>query len=263
MADGGFYVTLPSNSSSNVYPNNRSSDYRTKLTRTLDLRGDWEVALVEIQYPRTWWSFSEEDAMFIVTDTATGSFKNVKMTVGQYPSIAKLVVELNSVLASEKTIIHYDVVKNRIYMKSTEHGTAFTFRGGLAGMLGMRSGKAWGLPHRTTPRQTPYVNPRYYAPHPADCYAGFYTIYVYTDIVEYQSVGDSYVPLLRCVHIKGGINDMVTIAYDKGHYIPVTKTSVADIAIELKTDQNQNIPFSFGKVLCKLHFRPIKQQFRG
>ncbi len=49
------------------------------------------------------------------------------------------------------------------------------------------------------------------APHQADINAGFYTMYVYTDIIEYQSVGDSYVPLLRCVHIKRGDNDTVSV----------------------------------------------------
>lgn len=36
-----------------------------------------------------------------------------------------------------------------------------------------------------------------YAPHQCDINGGFYTMYVYTDIIQYQTVGDSYVPLLR------------------------------------------------------------------
>ena len=98
-----------------------------------------------------------------------------------------------------------------------------------------------------------------YAPHPADIYGGFYTLYVYTDIIEYQTVGDSFVPLLRCVHIAGDIHDVVTVRYDKPHYVSATKTHISDITIEVKTDQNQHVNFSYGKVVAKLHFRPVKQ----
>ena len=33
---------------------------------------------------------------------------------------------------------------------------------------------------------------------------GFDTIYVYTDVVESRIVGDSFVPLLRCLSVRGG-----------------------------------------------------------
>ena len=40
-------------------------------------------------------------------------------------------------------------------------------------------------------------------PQPADIRTGFKTIYVYTDIIKCQRVGDSFLPLLRCSHIDG------------------------------------------------------------
>nr|XP_029519526.1 ERC protein 2-like [Oncorhynchus nerka] len=49
---------------------------------------------------------------------------------------------------------------------------------------------------------------------------GFYNIFVYTDIISYQRVGDSCVPLLRTVHIDGKDGDIVTVTYDKPHYVP-------------------------------------------
>ena len=49
-----FYVTLPSNASMDIYPNNKIGQYVTKLKRPLNLLGEWEVALVEIMYPATW-----------------------------------------------------------------------------------------------------------------------------------------------------------------------------------------------------------------
>ena len=60
----------------------------------------------------------------------------------------------------------------------------------------------------------------------------FYTLYVYTDIIE-QVEGDYFVPLLRCLHISGVDKEIVTIRYDKVHYVQVPKTHISDIDIEL------------------------------
>ena len=86
-------------------------------------------------------------------------------------------------------------------------------------------------------------------------YGGFFTLFVYTDIIEHQVVGDHFVPLLRCVHISGEDKDVVTTNYNKVHYIRVSKSYISDI--EVKTDQNLSVPFKYGKVVAKRHFRPV------
>jgi len=48
-----FYVTLPSDSSPNFFPNNTIASFRTKLAIPIELEPDkWKVGLVEISYPR-------------------------------------------------------------------------------------------------------------------------------------------------------------------------------------------------------------------
>ena len=54
-----FYVTLPSNSSMEYFPDNKTSNFVTKLSRTLQLDGEWEVGLAEIDYPHTWYNIRE------------------------------------------------------------------------------------------------------------------------------------------------------------------------------------------------------------
>ena len=54
-----FYVTLPSNSSVEYFPDNKTSNFVTKLSRTLQLDGEWEVGLAEIDYPHTWYNIRE------------------------------------------------------------------------------------------------------------------------------------------------------------------------------------------------------------
>ena len=54
-----FYVTLPSNSSMQYFPDNKTSNFVTKLSRTPQLDGEWEVGLAEIVYPHTWYNIRE------------------------------------------------------------------------------------------------------------------------------------------------------------------------------------------------------------
>ena len=48
-----FYVTLPSNSSMVIHPENTVATFTTSLPRRMILKGDYEVALMEIHYPNT------------------------------------------------------------------------------------------------------------------------------------------------------------------------------------------------------------------
>ena len=48
-----FYLTLPSNSSMEYYPDNTTSHYFTKLPQDIHLTGDYEVGLSEILFSNT------------------------------------------------------------------------------------------------------------------------------------------------------------------------------------------------------------------
>ena len=49
-----FYLTLPSNASMDVFPDNKVGSYYIKFPQTIDLNGDWEVGLYSISYSNTW-----------------------------------------------------------------------------------------------------------------------------------------------------------------------------------------------------------------
>jgi hypothetical protein len=49
-----FYVTLPSNSSMQYFPNNKCTNYITKLKSSIQLDSPYEVALTEITIPFNW-----------------------------------------------------------------------------------------------------------------------------------------------------------------------------------------------------------------
>jgi hypothetical protein len=54
-----FYLTLPSNSSMEIFPNNKTTCYTTQLHKRLELDGVWEVGLVEFVMTNTVFNLSE------------------------------------------------------------------------------------------------------------------------------------------------------------------------------------------------------------
>ena len=48
MSGTHFYLTLPSNVSLDVFPDNKTSEYRVKLPQPVELDGNWEVGLYSI-----------------------------------------------------------------------------------------------------------------------------------------------------------------------------------------------------------------------
>ena len=54
-----FYVTFPSDSSMQYSHDNETSNFVTELSRTPQLDGEWEVGLVEIDCPHTWYNIRE------------------------------------------------------------------------------------------------------------------------------------------------------------------------------------------------------------
>ena len=51
------YVTLPGNVSNDLFKENKPSSFRTKLRIPLQLEGEWEAALIDIQCPHKWNNF--------------------------------------------------------------------------------------------------------------------------------------------------------------------------------------------------------------
>ena len=84
---------------------------------------------------------------------------------------------------------------------------------------------------------------------------GFDTIYVYTDVVESRIVGDSLVPLLRCILVRGGHGATVSDRFTNVHYVPLLRKAFGTIEVDIREDTGRRVPFEFGRVTVTLHFR--------
>ena len=63
-----FYLTLLSDSSLNMFPDNKQSEFTIRLDHPIHIEGErWEVALVEIAAPSEALNITEENNFFFLT----------------------------------------------------------------------------------------------------------------------------------------------------------------------------------------------------
>ena len=82
------------------------------------------------------------------------------------------------------------------------------------------------------------------------------TIYVYSDIGQYQLIGDTQAPLLGILPVEGSHKQQRFWSFAPAYYVPVNKSYITTIEIQLCTDIGDKIPFDTDScVVTRLHFR--------
>ena len=205
----GFYETLPSNASKELFKANTSSCYTVDLAKPIELTGEWMVGLCEFIYPRTWYNL-HGDASYVELNRTTkepqptiilkfgrgGYYSRPKELMDQLvPAVKKYDPSFDASFSNTTKCL--DVKGDRRYKIK-----AFP---PLAYMLGIKVNEWWTLSKRSTP-------------YPCDLNAGIYNLFLYMDIVQYQPVGDSHSPLLSVVNVKGDYGDVVSLRYNTIHY---------------------------------------------
>ena len=104
----------------------------------------------------------------------------------------------------------------------------------------------------------------FYGEFPADLCAGKHLIFIYTNIIEYQYVGDAKAPLLRVIDSKQRLKNGSVCELEPTHrivfsnldYKKLLSNTIQSISIELRTETGQLVPFSgTGKVILTLQFK--------
>ena len=102
MSGTHFYLTLPSNASLDVFPDNKTTEYRVKLPQPVELDGSWEVGLYSISYPNTWYTLRDinvDTHFYYVEGTGWPSVATVKY--GHYETMQDFVKNMNAALELE------------------------------------------------------------------------------------------------------------------------------------------------------------------
>ena len=197
-----FHVVLPSNSSFELYPENKLSDFRVQLAKPIDLSQPYEVALEEIAYPlqnyhfesfSTWIEIHHAEVKF---DQETGGVSSLTWTKpGKYqvrtPSIdggAALLQELNEKFRGLGWECKFENTHFKLVNKEITTLVALTFHPKLAYALGL------------VPEHLEYCtaeNGTRTSRLPAPILFQNRQMFVYANVVGHQIVGHTLAPLLR------------------------------------------------------------------
>jgi len=299
-------LTLPSNASITFSPDNKPANYTTTLPSPISLEGEWEVALIDIQYPHNWMNITKDIYLIILIETSNKDrgFRTTLSTVlfnykskyeeecielrkqlwgnkkvddndvvllyarlpkGYYANIGDLIATLNEEIQDSITgvaafssnreqtkevnlVYRYNQIERRVQLFQT-------------GMVGPPEIVCLDKQVKSILEQ---ANPK--LPDKAQILSRgklllntIPSIYIYSDIIKYQFVGDAKVPLLGVLPVQGVDGEQQYWSFNPPYYIPVAISTLSSVNIHLADDKGDEIPFfGDGKVVARLHFRRVR-----
>ena len=254
-----FYVTLPSNTKSSQ--DNKTNDFLIELSKPLNLDGVWEVGLAEISYPFSWntlgVSKKAQDRNMVFKKGAVARGFNIPP--GHYDSPQELVDMINQFLPwkSREFMFLYDKRTKRVILNIPEEIRLLYMGRELMYILG------FDFPKPNVPNGS-INSSAFRAPHALDITGGISHLWIYSDLVQPQIVGDQMADLLATVSIKGGgaaFGSMISERFERPHFVPSLTTCINSIKIRIKLHNGRLFPFQFGYVLLKLCFRKKVTRF--
>jgi hypothetical protein len=241
-----FYVTLPSNASPSVFPDNEAGHFFVKLPQTIDVSSHYEVGLVEIQMPNTFCMLRENEVWLQYHSVKEGVDVNIflfGLRQSHYQNIDLLINGIKKLLKKEVEDRKVEVITsdcNKGFKKVIVKVITPGIENAISDWL-----KTYTLvPGKVTENHTEEEEVK--------------TVFVYCDLVVARPVGDVMVPLLRTVPIVEKKPSSVFRIYDKPHYIPLTRFSFDTVEILLCNELGQTLPFISGTSVLTLHFRTRK-----
>lgn len=252
-----FYAFLPSNANPNIYPDNKTSNYRIQLAKRMELTGHWQAALVEAHYPNTIEQVTDGENMIKITHR-NGTEDVYYVRPGHYVKLDNFLFELHEALTPLETVPND---KGRSSVVELTEGSyilfhpfltvpdaTYTFSTRLAMQLGL-------LHSGPYPTQTELCGTN-----PIDLNLGVPPqLFIYLDKIDDQIVGHTRVPLLRTVptEINERYGSMSIYHFEQPLYFDLTTKCFDTLEINIRDHTRKLVPFSSGTSMLLVHFKPV------
>ena len=262
-------MTLPSNASMDTHPGNTMANFVTELFTPIRFEREFEVALVEITLPGVERLLLPIGSIELIKENGASvmipiSFKDVDGLGfdAVLANINRLLYnnskKLNFESSAGLVVTTYDD-KKYISIHALSSDGALCFYGDLA--------EFFGFPKSTDGNRVQLkansISEEIVERVPFSVRKFQHTMFVYTNIIEYQYVGDSFKQLLSTIFVQKQ-DDPQRIIYDTPHYVPLIRNQIDSIQITIKDSSDGLIKFESGveKVILKLHFRTRNGRFQ-
>lgn len=268
-----FYITLPSN----VHFENKLSDYTTYLPSPINLTDNYEVALTEICYTKSWFNLQGIPYLSLISDGGIFLRQYSDLQPGNYDSVEDLVELINDQIVkkfsrpndkqSTLPILYYDKYSKRAHMVKGEIVEGSITQKALV-HLDDELEDILGFTELSSQQQSDVNAIKFVsfaqikekkktACRLTDIKAGVHSLMVYSDIVAPNIVGNVYANLLRTVPLdeSAKFGDDVNVTFTRPYYKPLSANTFNKVHINIKDDSGRDIDFRFGKVSVTLHFK--------
>ena len=81
------------------------------------------------------------------------------------------------------------------------------------------------------------------------------TVYIYSDVIAYQIVGNSKAMLMGVFPIKGKHREQQSWQFNPFQYIDIPSSTNPSLTMRICTPTGEDVNFMSGDTLCRLHFR--------
>ncbi|KAK7484451.1 hypothetical protein BaRGS_00024345 [Batillaria attramentaria] len=246
-----------------LYPNNTLSSYTTKLDPPIDLRGHYEVGLVDIVFPRSWLNIKPAAMWLNIRKRESANQPvfiehTVRLPAGHYDSVAHLITMINHEIPKTFKTDQAPPIPNipkvqwqdMFYYKKELGKVILTLGPGimlimspdLTQLLGFKARHHSGEKH-------------VFAEHVANVNQAVGCLYVYLSIIEDRIVGDTRAPLLRMVPLTGYRGEVAFHSFHNVQFIPIKFNSFDHIEVNIRNGKGELIPFEQGEVILTLQLR--------
>ena len=243
-------IELVSNASGELFPDKTLSSLTNFLPEQRNLEGQWEVAISEISYPSMYQNITEGKFKFF-DEKFSKSTTTYSIDPGLYTSITDIVEVMNT-LIQERNNHNETCITVKVFRRTQKivnmlanvnSGLAFCSTD-LGHIFGNNVGNEfWVLMIGKGPHEPEF----------AYDIVRIHLLMIYSDIVEYNIVGDPKFPLVRCFPFISKLNggDIITTGqymnyqtFSNLQFRPRLKNSFHSIHIDLRDPSGEKIPFA-------------------
>ena len=268
------YISLLSDASLALFPQNTISSFRVKLPQPLQVNRDqYQVGLSSIEWPHRF--NNVQDGTFKVKikprpKRPRGPGKpprrelvRFKIAGGHYKTVDYLIEVINEKLKNLK----FRSAGNQGTLNGTQH-CRFIYNNTSGKVEFECAPTSPGIVTVTLPRSlhiklgfsmgkevNPVVKGGDIGPHTVDLNAGVNGLFVYCDVVENRVVGDVVAPLLKIIPVQGTHGDIIHYEPTRIEYCDLRYDQLDEIKIDIRTETGQYAAFLSGKTLVTLHIK--------
>ena len=273
------------------FPLNKPSNFTTPLLEPLQLGEGWEVCIVSIYYPVTWFNVKQDyEINYLTLNNEDAPIKHEKLSLpmGNYKSREQIVDVLVERMNKK---IQRGVPNSEIIISNDLHRSKLTFGVDLAeiyivgektqdlfNFLGFKSIPTRGMMNDTAyrtlssmahqnldplrERLAPNMNEYLLSPNSdlettLECQLKTSNLMmVYTDMIQYTMIGNTAAPLLGVVPIRDAeYGTTVQYVFNAPQWLPLNKSTVDTINIRLCDEYGAELQFASGTVMVQLMLR--------